>query len=236
MDTDQNQQGLDNNNEINIDKDDQKKRGPSDGSEIDVSEDEQEEKSGMTEDEFEEELEKLKKKREEQEAERKKELERMRDDARKKREEKTKQREEQKVIARQPVAAKKIFERKKNEGIFRHHRLTDFSASKKLEKALKKIHGVPLKKKLEFISALKAYSPVKSVLLKKDLEDFARGVKYKRFTSAKFNRMKKVMDPQNLKFKRREVDKIKRALTGKEDPHKYQRRDMDLNKPARGRK
>ncbi len=192
----------------------------------DIETSEEEEKKEMSEEKFEEELKRIEKERREQEERRKKELERIYEDARKKREQKEKEKEQkQKIIAGQPVETGKIFSPRKEEGVFRRNKLSNFNTRgiTKIEKKLKKVHGIPLKKKLEFINALKTYNPSKTVLLKKDLEDFARGMKHRRFTTAKFKRMEKIMDPRSLKFKKREIDKIRMALTGEEDPHKYKR-------------
>jgi hypothetical protein len=202
--------------------DDFKKTGPSDGSE--AEEEQEKDRMERENEKFEKELEKLAQAREEQEERRKEELKKLYEETQKrkeKRKEEQKKKEEQKFIAGQPVEQKKVFSRKTE--IFRHNRLNDFNTSglRKMDKALKKVTGVTLKKKLEFVNALKAYSPSKTVLRKDDLKEFSRGLKFKRFTGNKFSRLKKTIDPKELKFKKRDIDKITRALTGEEDPYKY---------------
>jgi hypothetical protein len=195
-------------------------------------EEEQDERGRMErEDEkFEKELEKLAKAREEQEKRRKEELKRLYEEARK-REEKRKgeqeKKEGQKFIGGQPVEQKKVFSRKI--GVFRHNKLNNFNTGgmRKIDRALKRVTGVSLKKKLEFINALKAYNSSKTVLYKDDLKDFSRGLRSGKFTGSGFSNMKKTVNLKALKalkFKKREVDKITRALTGEKDPHRYQKR------------
>ena len=234
--------------------DTRKKTGPSDGSELEkISENEDEEnKEKKIEQEdvnFEKELEEMERKRKEQELERRKEMKRNYDNPQEKKNERDKGKKEedsgevegvekkdkeeekkgkdQKLIAGQPIQTKRVFERAKPEGIFRHHKVNNFSGTgiHKMEKALKRVHGVSAEQKIAFIQAVQAYNPTKSTLLKKDLENLSRGLRFKKYVGTKFNRMKKFLDPKTLDFEKREIDKMRRGLTGQADPHKFQRSD-----------
>jgi len=179
------------------------------------------------------ELEKARKAREEQREEKAKRIREEIEERKKKkkeREEKSNREKEEKkqkkVIAGQEIQQKKVFSHKKEEGVFRHKKLMNFNTGKKIDKALKKIHGISLKKKQKFVELLKSYNPNKTTLRKKDFDDFVRRFKSKRFTGPNFDKMKKKIDLKSARkeFGKRDLDKLRRGITGEEDPHKYQRR------------
>jgi len=231
------------------------KFGPKDGSEeekipkvkerdeVETDEEESEkEKARISEDErFEKEIEEAEKKRKEREEKRKKELERIYEAARKRKEREEKSTKKEEILGGVVTKVGKVFSHESKEGVFRRKKLKNLETGgiKKMEKALKKVHRVPLKKKLEFINALKIYntynSSGKTVLRKEALEEFARKVRSKDYSGTKFRRMRKKLDPRTLKFKKKEIDKIVRKLTGKEDPNKYVRRKTKsaVNKPRK---
>jgi hypothetical protein len=122
--------------------------------------------------------------------------------------------------------------------VFKHNKVNDFQnkGSDRIEKVLHKVHGITLKKKFDFLEALKAYTPVKSVLKKKDFDEFARRFKSKNFKSEKFRRAAKSgIDMKELRkeFGKRDIDKIRRGITGQEDPNKYQSRSSGLKNTTR---
>jgi len=183
---------------------------------------------------FQEELEELEKARKEIEEKRKKEFERMRKNREKNKKPKDDIEQEEKIIGGQKVLVKKkIYDHEMK--VFRHNRLKDIDTrgTKKLEKAMTKVHGVSLKKKLDFLKAVKAYSPTKSVLKKKDFEDFARRFKGKRFTGNQFKKVEKEgIDIRSLrkKFGKRDIDKLRRGITGEANPNAYKSRGSDISK------
>ncbi|MDF1497852.1 MAG: hypothetical protein P1P85_00645 [Patescibacteria group bacterium] len=185
---------------------------------------------------FQEELEELEKARKEIEEKRKKEFERIRKDREKNRKPKDDIKQEEKIIGGQKVLVpKKTYDHEMK--VFRHNRLNDLGmrGTKKLEKAMKKVHGVSLKKKLDFLKAVKAYNPSKSVLKKKDFEDFTRRFKSKRFTGNQFKKVENDgIDIKGLrkKFGKRDIDKLRRGITGQADPNAYKSRSSDLSKSA----
>ncbi len=159
-------------------------------------------------------------------------------DREEKREEEEKKKEEQwesdetekkegKLIAGEKVERKRVFTHKKEEGVFRHKKLLGFNTKglKKIDKRFKKVHGISSKKKRDFLKLLEAYNPSKSLLTKKAFDDFSRRFKNKRFTGPNFNRMKKEgvdLRSARKKFGKRDLDKLRRGITGEKDPHKYQ--------------
>jgi len=160
-------------------------------------------------------------------------------DREKKREEEEKKKEEQwggsdetekkegKLIAGEKVERKRVFTHKKEEGVFRHKKLLGFDTKglKKIDKKFKKVHGISSKKKRDFLKLLEAYNPSKSLLTKKAFDDFSRRFKSKRFTGPNFNRMKKEgvdLRSARKRFGKRDLDKLRRGITGEKDPHKYQ--------------
>ena len=185
-----------------------------------------------------EELEELRKMREEK---RKKDLGGMREKEEKKEKEKEKkqkqwedtdekqEKQKQKLIAGEKVERKRIFTHKKSEGVFRHKKLASFSTKgvQKINKGFKKVHGMSLKKKQRFVELLKSYNPSETALTKKTFNDFSRRFKSKRFTGLNFNRMKKEgidLKSARKEFGKRDLDKLRRGVTGEKDPHKYQRK------------
>jgi hypothetical protein len=122
--------------------------------------------------------------------------------------------------------------------VFKHNKINDLQnkGSDRMEKALHKVHGITLKKKLDFLEALKAYSPTKSVLKKKDFDEFTRRFKSKNFRSEKFRKAeKRGIDMKELRkeFGKRDINKIKRGITGQEDPYKYKSKGSDLKSTTR---
>lgn len=116
--------------------------------------------------------------------------------------------------------------------VFRHNKLNDFSVSglKKIDKTLQKVHGVDVKKKIAFVKALEAYNPTKSTLRKKDFDKFAKGFKSKRFNGKNFDNVEKAgIDIKGMrkKFSKRDIDKLRRGITGDQDPYKYKSKSSD---------
>ena len=116
--------------------------------------------------------------------------------------------------------------------VFRHNKLNDFSISglKKIDKTLQKVHGVDVKKKIAFVKALEAYNPTKSTLRKKDFDKFAKGFKSKRFNGKYFQNVEKAgIDIKSMrkKFSKRDIDKLRRGITGDQDPYKYKSKSSD---------
>ncbi|MEA2098298.1 MAG: hypothetical protein U9P70_04490, partial [Patescibacteria group bacterium] len=190
-----------------------------------------------------EEIDKLEKEREEYEEKKKEEIERLRKDKEKKKKPKKGEDElEQKMIAGHlTTVKKKVYDHKLK--VFRHNKLNDFSGSgtKKMEKVLHKVHGVSPKKKAAFIKAVKTFNPTKAVLKKKDFDNFTRRFKSKRFVGDGFKRIEKEgIDIKEMRkgFGKRDIDKLRRGITGQSDPHKYKSRGSDLkntSRPSAGR-
>lgn len=187
---------------------------------------------------FQEEIDKLEKEREEYEEKKKEGIERMRKDKEKKKKPKKDEGEQvQKMIAGQLVMVKKkVYDHKLK--VFRHNKLNDLSGSgtKKMEKVLHKVHGVSLEKKAAFIRAVKAYNPTTTVLKKKDFDNFTRRFKSKRFVGDGFKRIEKEgIDIKKMRegFGKRDIDKLKRGITGQSDPNKYKSRGSDLKSTPR---
>jgi len=205
-----------------------KKTGPSDGSEMEVEEISSDEKMRKEDEKFQEYLDRIKKERELEKEKRKEKLKKLRKDLGIDKKEKRKLKEEtnKKMIAGQKVAGRsKVFKLKHKTEVFRHNVLHNFrgvtkEGNTRIEMALKKLHGVPSEKKRNFIEALKAYNQ-SSLLRKEDVKDFAIRLKHKRYSGPRF----KKVDVNSLKsLTRREINKIRRAITGEEDPLKYVRR------------
>ena len=181
--------------------------------------------------EFQEDIDRLEKERKEYEEKKKEEIERLRKDREKKKKPEEEGEQEQKMIGGQlTTVKKKTYDHKLK--VFRHNRLNDFSVSgtKKMEKALQKVHGVSLKKKMDFLRAVKAYNPTNSVLKKKDFDDFTRRFKSKRFTGTKFKKVtEEGIDIKKMRkeFGKRDIDKLKRGTTGQSDPYKYKSSGSD---------
>lgn len=122
--------------------------------------------------------------------------------------------------------------------VFKHNRVNDLNnkGSARIEKALHKVHGITLKKKLDFLGVLKAYNPTKSVLRRKDFDEFTRRFKSKRFVGNNFKKVKKEgIDIKSLRkqFGKMDIDKIRRGITGQEDPYKYKSKGSDLKNTPR---
>ena len=166
---------------------------------------------------FQKEIDRLEKEREEYEERKKEAMERAKKDREKKKKPEKEVEMEQKMIGGQlTTVKKKTYDHKLK--VFRHNRLNDFgvSGTKKMEKALHKVHGVSLKKKMDFLRAVKAYNPTNSVLKKKDFDDFARRFKSKRFTGTKFKKVaEEGIDIKKMRkeFGKRDIDKLKRGIT-----------------------
>ncbi len=116
----------------------------------------------------------------------------------------------------------------RREGIFLRGKSKNFEP--KAEKKLKRVHGVSLEKKKEIIDAISAYNIKKSKIVLKldDLKKFAIGLRHHIYTGKGFKDMKKYggINPRDLKnLKRKEIDKMRRALTGEKDPYKFQKKD-----------
>jgi hypothetical protein len=122
---------------------------------------------------------------------------------------------------------------------FKRNKINDLQnkGSDRMENVLHKVHGVSLEKKLNFLKALKAYAPIKSVLKKKDFDEFSRRFKSKNFRSEKFRQAEKEsgIDMKELrkKFKKEDIDKIKRGIIGQKDPFKYKSKNFDLKNTTR---
>ncbi|MEA1937342.1 MAG: hypothetical protein U9N04_04510 [Patescibacteria group bacterium] len=138
----------------------------------------------------------------------------------------TEKKEEDKFIAGEKVEKKRFFGHKKEKGVFRHKKLFNFSTKgiKKIGKRYKKVHGISSRKKRDFLKLLEVYNPSKSVLTKKAFDNFSRRFKSKRFTGPNFDRMRKEgidLKGARKKFGKRDLDKLRRGITGEKDPHKY---------------
>lgn len=191
-------------------------------------------------------LEQLRKMREEK---KKKDFE-IADERRKKKEEEKKKKEEQwggtkeqeqeqeqKFIAGEKIERKRHFSHKKEEGVFRHKKLFNFSTkgTEKIEKRFKKIHGISSEKKRKFIKLLEVYNPSKMLMTKKSFDDFSRRFKSKRFTGPNFSRMKKEgidLKSARKEFKKRDLNQLRRSVTGEKDPHRYQNKYSVRKKSA----
>ena len=165
---------------------------------------------------------KVAKEREEKREEEKKKKEKQWEDS-----DKEKKEREEKLIAGEKVEKKRVFTHKKEEGVFRHKKLANFNTKglKKIDKRFKKVHGISSEKKRKFLKLLEAYNPSKSLMTKKSFDDFSRRFKSKRFKGPNFDRMKKEgIDLKSVreKFGKRDLDKLRRGVTGEKDPHKYQ--------------
>ena len=211
--------------------DDNDKKNEKSGSKIEDQE-EGGNKMDRENEEFQKEIDRLEKEREEYEERKKEAVERSRKDRGKKKKPEKESEQEQKMIGGQlTTVKKKTYDHKLK--VFRHNRLNDFSLSgtKKIEKALHKVHGVSLKKKMDFLRAVKAYNPTKSVLKKKDFDEFTRRFKSKRFTGTKFKKVtEEGIDIKKMRkeFGKRDIDKLKRGITGQSDPYKYKSKGSDL--------
>ncbi|MCK5475841.1 MAG: hypothetical protein KAI71_04650 [Candidatus Pacebacteria bacterium] len=125
---------------------------------------------------------------------------------------------------------KKVYSREIK--VFRHNKLNDFSVSglKKIDKTLQKVHGVDIKKKIAFMKALEVYNPTKSTLKKKDFDKFARSFKSKRFNGKNFDNVEKAginIKDMRKKFSKRDIDKLRRGITGDQDPYRYKSKSSD---------
>lgn len=222
------------------DEEDDQKKGANDDDEDDDEKETEEDQARKLDEEYKArlvELEELKKLREERRA---KELGKMKDRAEKKKKEKEErdrefnedageEKERKKLIAGEKVEEKRTFKTKKAEGVFRHHRLDNFSTKgvRKIEKVARKIHGVSLDKKRKIVELLQVYNPSKSTLRKKDFNKFIIKFKSKNFKGAGFDRIKKAginIKDARKEFGKRDIDKLNRGLTGKKDPHGYQKK------------
>ncbi|MCK5332865.1 hypothetical protein KAJ41_03315 [Candidatus Parcubacteria bacterium] len=185
---------------------------------------------------FQEEMDELEKVRKEHQEKKKEQLERIRKDREKNKRKIGKEREPEdpRIVAGQVVPVeKKTY--KHEVKLFRHKRLNDFSGKglTKINKTLKGVHGVSVQKKVEFIKALKAYNPSKSVLKKDDFVDFARRFKSKRFTGKAFKKLAREgidIKAMRKKFGKRDIDKLRRGITGEEDPNRYRSSSSDTKK------
>ncbi|MCK5490985.1 MAG: hypothetical protein KAI67_04015 [Candidatus Pacebacteria bacterium] len=173
------------------------------------------------------EIDDLEKIKEEHEAKKKEQLKKIREEREKNKRKIGEQdeTEEQRIVAGQVVSVKKRNYKRKTQ-LFKHKKINDFSGRgiTKINKALKGVHGVSAQKKIEFIKALKAYNPSKSILKKDDFVDFTRRFKLKRFSGGKFSNVaKKGIDIKDMRkrFGKRDIDKLTRGITGEEDPNRY---------------
>jgi len=187
---------------------------------------------------YQEEIDELEKIRKEHEEKKKEQLERIRKEREKNKRKIGRQdeTEEQGIVAGQAVSAKRKTYKHKTE-LFKHKRMNDFSGKglAKINKTLKGVHGVSVQKKIEFIKALKAYNPSKSVLKKNDFVDFSRRFKSKRFSGGKFSNVaKEGIDIKDMRkrFGKRDIDKLTRGITGEEDPNKYKSSGSDKKNSA----
>ena len=215
------------------------KTGPSDGGYPDYDDDElsEKEKSEKKDKTFNEEVKKLEERRKEEDERKKEQLKKFKKKGEEKRKKNAIVKEEKdKEVFGVKVKKQKDFlsTLKKNEGVFRHNKLQNFNTSggKKIEKALKRVHGVSSKEKKEFYEGMKAYSMKGSIFLGKEFKEYYMGVKHKfRGFNGKagFKNMKKNIgedDINNLKkIKKRSAEKMFNALSGTEK-QKYQRRSI----------
>lgn len=222
--------------------DDDKKNLQTDEAGEETTENDSEEKNGdnLSEEsnEFFKELEELEKIREERKEKSKKKLEKIIQEREKWKSEKKEGKESRTVMIGGKLTVLKTKDYTHKFKVFRHNRVNDFQnkGSARIEKALHKVHGMALKKKLDFLEALKAYNPTKSVLKKKDFDEFTRRFKSKRFVGNNFKKVKKEgIDIKSLRkqFGKRDIDKIRRGITGQEDPYKYKSKSSDLKNTAR---
>ena len=216
----------------------------------DENEDEDEIKSAKSrkkDEDYEKRLDELREVREEREEKKKQDLKNMYDKIEKRKKEKQekekqwrkthgKEEEEKekkkKSIAGEEIEQKRFFSHKKEEGVFRHKKLANLNTkgSHKIEKAFKKIHKISPEKKRNFLELIKSYNPSKTVLTKKGFDDFTRRFKSKRFVGPNFSRMKKEgidLKSARKEFKKRDLDQLRRGITGEKDPHKYQRKSSN---------
>ncbi len=204
---------------------------------------EEENSDNLTEEsnEFFKELEELEKMREERKEKSRKELEKIVQEKEKMKSKDRKGEETKKdrtVMIGGKLTALKTKDYTHKLKIFKHNKVNDFGnkGSARIEKVLHKVHGITLKKKLDFLGALKAYNPTESVLKRKDFDEFTRRFKSKNFRSEKFRRAEKKginMKEVRKEFKKRDIDKIKRGITGQEDPYKYKSKSSDFKNTAR---
>ncbi len=191
--------------------------------------------------EFFKELEELEKMREERKEENRKRLEKIVQEKEKMKSEDKENKEDKKdrtVMIGGKLTALKTKDYTRKLKIFKHNKVNDFQnrGSDRIEKALHKVHGVALEKKLNFLNALKAYNPTKAVLKRKDFDEFSRRFKSKNFRSEKFRKAEESgIDMKKLrkKFGKGDIDKIRRGITGQEDPYKYKSKSSDLKNTPR---
>ena len=183
----------------------------------------------MREEKKEKDLKIVKDRKEKREEEKKKKEKQWEEDS-----DREKKEQKEKLIAGEKVEKKRVFTHKKEEGVFRHKKLANFNTKglKKIDKRFKKVHGISSEKKRKFLKLLEAYNPSKSLMTKKSFDDFSRRFKSKRFKGPNFERMKKEgIDLRGVrkKFGKRDLDKLRRGVTGEKDPHKYQRKSSNQN-------
>ncbi len=224
---------------------DNKKKGDTDKKKKDEEEYEEESvKSRKNDEEYKERLDDIEKLRKMREEKKEKDL-KIAKDRKEKREEEKKEKEKQwensdsdrkeqkeKFIAGEKVEQKRFFGHKKEEGVFRHKKLSSFSTKglKKIDKRFKKVHGISSEKKRKFLKLLEAYNPSKMLMTRKGFDDFSRRFKSKRFKGPNFDRMKKEgidLKSARKEFGKRDLDKLRRGITGEKDSHKYQRKSSN---------
>ncbi|MCK5122915.1 MAG: hypothetical protein KAQ87_02100 [Candidatus Pacebacteria bacterium] len=130
------------------------------------------------------------------------------------------------------ITKRKVFDHKR-EDLFVRNKLKNYL--RKIEEKINKTHGLSTKEKKLFPEALGAYNPSKSVLEKKKLKKFIRGLKHKTYKGSDFNRLKKTFDTDFLKKNlgnKRTMNKIKEALLGGENRLKHTMKQTSNRNPG----
>lgn len=218
------------------------KTGPSDGSYNDIynnDNSEEEEKKAEKDELYKKEMEELEKAGEEMEEREAEKIKR----AKKNRESREESGGKKKTEMNEQIVEKKIYSHEKEGGIFTKGKATNYS--QKINKALRKVHGVSLAKKKEMTEIIKNCASRKTTITEKEVGDILSKLKYGNYTgsgSSGINRMLKNMEKEGVdlksykkelkkKFSRRDIDKFKIALGGGKDPRKHNMRS-GLNKSA----
>lgn len=212
------------------------KTGPSDGSYNDMYDDENEEDERAKEKNelYKKEMVALEKEGEEMRTKEKEKLERIKKNQKEREESKKKSKEKKVVELDGQIIEKRVYSHTKKEGIFIRGKATNYS--QKIDKALRKVHGVSLKKKKEIAEIIRDCASKKTTITAKEVDDILSKLKYKSYTgsgSGGINRMLKNKKKEGVdlksyknelkrKFSRRDIDKFKIALKGGKDPYKHE--------------
>ena len=217
------------------------KTGPSDGSYNNVYDDEGEEDEKLKEkdDLYKKEMEELEEAGKDMREREKEKIEQAKKN-RENREEREKSRKESKNKKKDEISEqlvkkteKRIYSHPNKEGIYTKGKVTDYS--QKINKALKRVHGLSSQKKKELVSIIEDCTARKTVATKKEVGEILSKLKYGKYTgsgSTGIQRMLKKKGAEGVdlkaykrelknKFNRRDINKIKIALEGGNDPRKH---------------